>query len=238
MKTTGSKLAPAAALALFTCLPGLQGQTVVLNFDDLTGTGPVKGSWDPNDWTYQGFRFGYNVGPRTVDCAYCVGSWYWSDIQSPNFPAFDQPWYSSASTSLSTDYRSFPDGNPADPNWPFTSTNWGESLGITRPEPFNFSGAYFIALDDNTKIQVNGYLGGNLVAQSAMITLNYNDGGAFLNSGFGTQPVDEIRILSRQGFFAMDDFSINEVLIPEPSAALLGGLGSLLLLRRSRRQSA
>jgi len=231
-----SALMSAAAAVLALAAPGAHAAASVLNFDDLSGLTPGNSG----NWTYKGFTFEYNNGPRVANCAYCFGSWYWSDVQSPNFPTFDQPWYKSASTSISTDYFAFPDGNPQSANWPFDSTNWGESLGIKRATPFYFDGAYMIALDDKSVLSFNGYLGGVLVGQSAAITLNYNDGGTYLVSGFGDKPVDEIRVQGRQGFFAMDDFTYDVVPIPEPSTYLmmiagLAGVGALA--RRKAKQA-
>lgn len=96
---------------------------------------------------------------------------------------------------------------------------------VSRATPFVFEGASFSGFSG---VQFELYLGGSLVATSATLP----DAGAtaygptWLPSGYGGA-VDSVKVAGVQGYFAMDDFTYQEVsAIPEPAsyAMLIGGL--------------
>lgn len=124
----------------------------------------------------------------------------------------------------SGDYRAISDfsGDPAD------------SAAIGFKAPATFDGAWFAGLGGAT-VSFKLYLGGNLVATSAVLDPSATS--SFLSSGYGGL-VDKVVITSPgQGSFVMDDFSFTQA-VPEPGtyALMFAGLGVVgAALRRHRR---
>lgn len=88
------------------------------------------------------------------------------------------------------------------------------------------------------------WAGSDFSAASYDVTTGVSSGEVLTNPWAGSTPIDRIRLSktgSAQGSFndlliatEGSDVGINTTMIPEPSAALLGGLGALALLRRRR----
>lgn len=201
--------AMAAAAALTMAAPA--AHAVLLQFDDLSGIEWFKTDADP----YMGFRFGCSAG-----CG--AGSWFHSNDNMA------RDWYKSPEVSAST----APD---VDANGDLTYAET-DSLPITRADggDFIFQGAWFTSglgayldngdpdpSDPPLSIMLLMYNNGSLV-HSESYELVWDDPSTWLSSGW-TDAVDEVRVRSIQGYFAMDDFTAN---VPEPTslALLLAGV--------------
>lgn len=129
----------------------------------------------------------------------------------------------------------FTDYYQGDPS-ALVDTNLNE---VSRATPFVFEGASFSGFSG---VQFELYLGGGLVATSATLA----DAGAtaygptWLASGYAGA-VDSVKVAGVQGYFAMDDFTYQEVsAIPEPAtyALLTVGLAAMgALTRRANRST-
>lgn len=221
MKSIYPKLATAVAVA---CLSGLAttASAEILNFDDLTGGPQFFAS------PYHGLTF-TDAGSNPPS-----GSWFWSDVQPPTV-------FKSPSTSVSTEADLDVNGNP-------TGLDTQSQL-ISSATPFILNSAWFTSLDTGFNTDPNAigydpvevtfllYLANVLVATSATLNLGVADSPyQFLASGYGGF-IDAFTVQGLQGYFAMDDVSINAV-IPEPAsyALVLAALSGLALSkRRSKR---
>lgn len=200
----------AAALAV----AAQASNALVLSFDDLNGYLPPGPPTIQEEWftaNYNGLKFGTN-SPTT-------NAWFYSQRAIPGVygPA-------SGNTFASTDFNSY-------------SGNTLEALGagqtITSTTDFRFDGAYFSGFDE---IQFKLYNNGVLVFTSA-VSATLTDVPVFISSGYAGF-IDEIDILGTQGFYAMDDMTLEFAQgVPEPAGlalVLMAGLAGAVASRRKR----
>ena len=113
----------------------------------------------------------------------------------------------------------------------FGSVDAASAIRFATPSVFN--GAWFSGYDDSS-VGFLLYLGGALVATSNTLSTSITP--TFLASGY-TGLADAVVVTSgQQAFYAMDDFTFNEV--PEPGTWTLtfAGLGIVAAVARRRRK--
>jgi hypothetical protein len=100
-----------------------------------------------------------------------------------------------------------------------------ESIVTFVGGPKIFDGAYFSGFSD---VRFTLYSGGVLVSESSTLVLGSSGSGpTFLASGYPS-PVDQVGIIGDRSYFAMDNFTFENV--PEPSTLLLLAIGAISLL--------
>lgn len=205
------KLIRIAVAAAAVCGAQMANATV-LNFDDLNGYLPPGPPAIQEEWftaTYNGLSFG-DLSPTT-------NSWFYSQRAIPGVYRA-----SSGNTFAATDFASYT-GAVLESLLP------GQT--ITSTTDFVFNGAAFSGYD---QIQYQLLNNGAVVHTSAVYNL-VADTPLFYASGYAGL-IDEINILGTQGFYAMDDFTFNQV--PEPNGLALvlaaGAAGALVTRRRKR----
>lgn len=157
---------------------------------------------------YHGFRFGTN-NPQTT-------AWFYTDENNP----FYTP--QSPTHFLATDFTLY------------TGAAFEAAQSITSATDFVFNGAYF---SGEGQIRYQLYNNGNLVWTSADSQALLNSPPIFVASGYSGL-VDEVVILGKQGYYALDNFTYSEgTQVPEPSALSLVVLAGLAGLVRRRRKA-
>lgn len=144
---------------------------------------------------YQGFSFG------TLDSK--TGAWLYDNVSTAPFVS------KSPLSHVATDFHLYTPGNL-----------WEDAQAITSPVDFKFDGAWFSGYN---KVKFKLYLNGGLVFTSGE-SAELSATPAFLASGY-TGLVDAVVVSGEQGYYAMDDFTYNTAVVPEPSTYALMALG-------------
>jgi hypothetical protein len=155
---------------------------------------------------YQGFKFGTNSAADTA--------WFHTGTATVDYTPH------SGRVFAATDYQLYDNENP-----------WEATQGITNTVDFTFDGAWFSGGD---QVRYQLYNNGALVytsADSAMLSAV----SSWVPSGY-TGLVDEVVIVGRQGFYAMDDFTFNSP-VPEAGSLALFSAGLLALGALIRRRA-
>ena len=158
---------------------------------------------------YNGFRFGDNL--------LATNHWFYTDQVTP----FYTP--KSPTHFIATDFQLF-NGAPFD-----------AAQSITSTVDFVFDGAWF---SGEGQIQYRLFNNGVLVHTSAVSGVLNDTTPIAVNSGF-TGLVDEVVVLGKQGFYAMDDFTYNtgrSLVVPEPTSLALVLLAGALGMGVTRRR--
>jgi len=157
---------------------------------------------------YNGFRFGTNNSQTTA--------WFYTDEVTP----FYTP--QSPTHFIATDFTLY------------TGAPFEAAQSITSAVDFVFNGAYF---SGEGQIRYQLYNNGALVYTSGDSVALTDSPAVFFASGYAGL-VDEIVILGKQGFYALDNFTYNEpTQVPEPGALSLVMLAGLLGAVATRRKA-
>ncbi len=207
MKNVFIKAAVAAAMVV----GGVSAQAAVLDFEI-----PGFNFFTSN---YQGFSFGDN--------SLATNPWFYTNAST----SFYVP--NSGTGFVATDFQLYNNSNPAEATQP-----------IYNPTAFNFQGAYFSGGPPDT-ITYRLYSGVQTIPGSvAGMSLVYTSPAsaaltstptfiASTYSGF----VNAVVIVTRQGFYAMDDFTYAPVPEPATYGMLLAGLAAVGVVARRRKQA-
>jgi len=252
----------ALLLGLAMTLPQLSAQTVAwggsVSFNPLSFDSRGNQDIDTHVWELGWFNDGYT--PDATNATTWSSNWNSVDVGA--FRAFDGGLFSAneiiydpgAVSVGKTMYTFVHNGGTADPTvWgPLMGTPDGEALlytlGLTFlpvPAPtvsFNIANNPLTLSDDSGFDVVWGRVDRNMYLDSLWGGLNTPvspapaNGGVIWNAGIITNPVADSQATpydELNGLF--ENQTATWAPVPEPSTALLGGLGALLLLRRRRR---
>lgn len=208
MKNAFVKAAVAAALVV----SGASSQAVVLNFDNLPGFGFFTSN-------YQGFTFGDNSA--------ATNPWFFTNTSTP----FYVP--SSGAGFVATDFQLYNNSNPAEATQP-----------IYNPTAFNFQGAFFSGGPPDTITYrlytgvptAPGSLNGMSLVYTSPASAALTSTPTFIASTY-TGFVNAVVIVTRQGYYAMDDFTYAPVPEPATYGMLLAGLAAVGVVARRRKQA-
>jgi hypothetical protein len=193
-------------------LSAMTAHADVLNFDDLPGLNFFTSN-------YNGFTFGDNL--------IATNPWFWTNSTTP----FYVP--NSGTGMVATDFQLYNNTNPFEATQP-----------IYNPTPFQFQGAYFTGGDPDriryqlyTGVQTTpGSLNGLTLVYTSPDSAVLSSTPTFVSNAY-TGFITAVVIVSRQGFYAMDDFTYAPVPEPATYGMLLAGLAAVGAVARRRKQA-
>lgn len=135
-----------------------------------------------------------------------------------------------------TSYAGYANGAHSGSN--FVNNKGVNALSISSSTAFDFAGAWFVAPNISgtkaTSISISAYNAANsLIGTTGFVSIGNTY--SFIAATF--KDVSKIVINRDKGFFAMDDFTLADSAVPEPSGLFGVGLAAALLLARRKRAS-
>jgi hypothetical protein len=129
-------------------------------------------------------------------------------------------------------------GNAARSGINYVMNGWGvDALEISRETAFDFAGAWFVAPDINggkaSWVNIDAFdAAGELIGSTGQVAID----GAYRWVPGGFANAYRLVVTRDEGFFAMDDFTLDEAgAVPEPGTpALLAGAALVFALGRRR----
>lgn len=119
----------------------------------------------------------------------------------------------------------------------FVNNGGVPTISISKATAFNFAGAWFVAPNTNsnvaTWVNIRAFDSlGALIGSTGNIGIGHTY--SFIAAAFNN--VSRIEISRDDGYFAMDDFTLADAVVPEPAGLFGVGLAGALLIATRRKQ--